>query len=737
MRRKLRAVALLTALMATCFNAWSYEVKVESPANTSQDVKVHFYVDAHNSMRPGKSYVRAFNGLRDMLGDINNPLEAGLRQRNIGKRVEVNTGIAYLLAPTGVQPRPLTIKLPEISFEKVKGERWDSESLVKAVLTNEKKDGNRNIVVCVISNDNDLKKPHGRFYLDEESNISIYMLWFDPTVCTEGGPFNVYWSVKEWSQHLKTEIGPTANDVANGIVDSYYTLNDDETKGVKSFRLEAKDRCVTMKRLLSLPQKRMWKTSVIFNGKSVPLDEDSIDLEPVNGVNTWSVEVISPVGIRYSLVEGNALIRYLCLDDNARLMGEVLDTVKTAKKYNLEIPTGVRVALGYSKVPVLPEVIEKVKEGVENLKKEVAVAGKLHLLSTKCAEASACLGSVNNLMAQLGKFKNSESYRPTISSNASRIEEISKSTDMRTDASDIEARIREMDAIHSTLGEVKKTLESLLADKDLESYRAHILDEISKKMVSAEKGGARCLNCSQLDDLAAESRAAQTKEVLDVVRDRVEQWGPMWSSVCATCGKNPCECKVTPPPVCEKCGKDPCECEIVPPPPPVCEKCGKEPCECCKDCKQFPCVCNLCPSCGNDPCECTSIWPIVLIVAALVIGAWKAFCRPRTVGVVSYESAGSADGPSKADMKRNQTVRMDRAVGCPIDVRVVCKYNTDSKILEFEAVSPNRKVWLQALGGDVKKCIGEMAVDVSEGTYQMYDNEFAMTPFGTVELSLV
>lgn len=736
---KLRIGALLSALVAACCNVLAYDVKVESPANTSQDVKVHFYVDAHNSMCPGKSYIRAFNGLRDMLGDINNPLEAGLRQRDIGKRVEINTGIAYLLGPKDIQPRLLTMKLSDISFEKVKDEKWDPEALVHSVLSNEKKSGMRNIVACVISNHPRLKQPHGRFYLDEENKISIYMLWFDPEVCTAGGLLNDYWSVKEWTQHLKTEIGPTANDVANGIVDTYYSLSTNEVAGLRSFRLDTKSRGVTMKHLLSLPQKRMWKTSVVFNGKSVSLAEDSVDLEPVNGVNTWSVEVVSPVGILYSLVDENTPIRYFCLDDNSQLMGEALDVVKTAKKYNLEIPSDIKDALEASKTPVLPEIIEKVKKDIETLKNQVLVAGKLHMLSTKSMEAKSCLVQIYNLLTQLDKFKNSETYRPTVQSNENRIEEISQTTDMGTDASDIEARIREIDSILVSLGENKKSLEALLADKDLEAYRTHILDEISENMVKAVKDGVKCLNYSLLKDFGSAARAAQTKDALDAVRDRVGEWVPMWPPMCEKCGKYPCECEAVPPapPVCEKCDKDPCECEATPPPPIICEKCGKESCECCKDCNQFPCVCNLCPSCGKDPCECTSIWPILLIGAVLGFGIWKVACRPRTVAVVSYESASSAEGPSKAEMRRNQTVRMDEAVGCPIDMRVVCKYNSDSKSWEFVAMSPNKTVWIQTLGGDVKKKIGEMAVDMSEGTYQMFDNEFAMTPFGTVELAFV
>lgn len=723
MGKKLRIGVLLSALVAACCNVWAYEVKVESPANTTQDVKVHFYVDAHNSMRPGKSYVRAFNGLRDMLGDINNPLEAGLRQRNIGKRVEVNTGIAYLLAPTGVQPRPLTIKLPEISFEKVRGEKWDSESLVEAVLANEKKNGKRNIVACVISNDNDLKKPHGRFYLDEESNISIYMLWFDPAECTKGGLLNIYWDVKDWAQHLKTEIGPTANDVANGIVDTYYALSENEVRGLRSFRMETKVRGVSMKHLLSLPQKRMWKTSVVFNGVPVPLDEDSVDLKPINGVNTWSVEVISPVGILYSLVEGNVPVRYFSLDDNAQLMGDVVDTVKTARKYNLKIPASIEDALVASKTPVLPEIIDEVKKDLASLKNQVVVAGKLLSLSAKSSDAKACIGQIDTLLKKLDGFKNSENFRTAVRASQNRIEALSQTTDMRTDAAEVDARIGEVGTILAALGETKKSLEELLADKDLEAYRDHILKEISEKKASAVKDGEKCINYSLLEEFYALARVAQTKDALVILGAKVAGWGPKWPLL-----------------VCKNCGKDPCECAAPPPPPVVCVKCGKEACECCKECNQYPCACNLCPSCGKDPCECPPplpIWLILPLIAALAFGTWKVFGRPRAVAVMSYEAAGGTDGPAKVDMKRNQTVRMSDALSCPIDVRVVCKYNDDGKTLEFVAMSPNKMVWLQAIGGDVKKSVGEMPVDLSEGTYQMYDNEFAMTPFGTVELALV
>lgn len=47
------------------------------------------------------------------------------------------------------------------------------------------------------------------------------------------------------------------------------------------------------------------------------------------------------------------------------------------------------------------------------------------------------------------------------------------------------------------------------------------------------------------------------------------------------------------PETCETCGCQPCECEVKPPPP--CAVCSKRPCECPKE---------KCPVCGQQPCEC-------------------------------------------------------------------------------------------------------------------------------------
>ena len=121
---------IMLSFFATVFSAVAIAADFEAPQvvktmpiDGRKDVKIHFYIDGHRrnkdaNMRKdtSRAYIRAINALRLVLTDRNNPIEEGLRQRGIGKNVEVNSGNAYLLMPNRIALFSLSKPASESDF---------------------------------------------------------------------------------------------------------------------------------------------------------------------------------------------------------------------------------------------------------------------------------------------------------------------------------------------------------------------------------------------------------------------------------------------------------------------------------------------------------------------------------------------------------------------------------------------------------------------------------------------
>ena len=696
----LSILAMSLCIFALAAETTTHPIETYAPKDSSRDVRIHFYIDAHKSMLPGDAYKRAANGLKIMLDDIANPIKKGLRDRMIGERVEINTGTAYLIKPKEITPFSLSgdSVLPKVKAESGK---WDLNTLVDMIMRGPESES-RNVVICVITNDPNLKTKHGVFRNIKDRGLMFFVL-FAPKESVDGSLFHPYWDAKEWATFLRGEAGPTANDVANSIVDQYYNLSEKDVAGLESVVCEPTGCKIAIKRIHSLPEKDMWKSTFTINGKAVPREEDSAFVIPEVGQNKIVVSIESPTGIAYMRVWDGKDMTYFSLEADRNLLNDAEKALAEASKYDVmqgAFAVEIRNAVSKPNAPMTKEAMDAFREKVFEFQKKVQIGIGLKELTKKSVVAESLLSQIEPLDKKNAYLTNRQDVAKSLKSIKSLGEEAglaaietAKKTidDAVTKLSDIKAALER--AAEEERREIERKRVEMEIAANLEKGRKELLGTISNRVVEVKRQEETdkkvCRNISELDTFRDQAQNAKDSSELMKVNTAFGRWNPDMEAVDSPVtnvdervGSN------TP-------GRDG---KSDPPPPP-----------------------------DPDP---FMIFVVLVLIAGVGCIVWKMLLKP--IACVSYEAAGSTDGAVSVEARKKQVVRLDESLGCQIDVRVICQKN-ESGSMDFVVTSPNKGVWLQKLGGDNKKPVAETGMPFEEGKYQLFDNEFAMSAVGTIE----
>ena len=759
-KRMLSLFAMLVGVAVFGAESSIPQIVKTMPPDGRKDVKIHFYIDGHRrnkdaNMRKGNShaYIRAINALSNVLTDRNNPIDEGLRQRGIGKNVEVNTGNAYLLMPDRIAPFSLSKEASESDFGKFGPEEsaWDRDVLVKKILENEK--SSENIVICVISNDPSLSTKHGSFYLDEDKGIMFFML-HAPRESVNAGFFQPYWSVDEWASFLRKAMGANANDIANVIVDSYYALSDAEEAGLKAVVSTPADESIAVKKIRSLPQKKMWKSTVTHNGAVVPNDEDAQTLAPKSGQNKVVAQVLAPTGVSYSRTWEQDSFFYCALNDDGQLYSKAKDMLAKAKAEGVTTPeiTEVEKLLKDPKKPVLKAKLDGLDKTVDSAQAEVVRVSKVR-------EVKSVIKEVASGVNEIGSLAEGDDLAPQVKKIVERLVAINKGLKEDIQLKVAENFKKEADELKAELAKIEKAI----VERDMEKGRSLLMAKIEAKRAQAKLAGnkdKKCNNLADLDVFAGEAKKASTVAAIKRIGDEVDVWTPKFTTAAVPKVEQPKRQEVAPKKVVEQPVKpvdiEPLRAELKTKVQALLDDPdnAEDKIENREDLKKFM---GQLDEAKTQPeleeikgdIESWERLPIgdkggfgvlsllfVLIVGAAIVFFVKKFLSGKTVATISYQKTGSTDAPAKAEAKLNKPLRFDEVLDCEIDVRATPKRN-EAGNLEFELVSPNKTVWLLKLGNDKKKQINEIPVSVEEGVYQIFDNEIAMQPMGKAEFESI
>lgn len=132
-----------------------------------------------------------------------------------------------------------------------------------------------------------------------------------------------------------------------------------------------------------------------------------------------------------------------------------------------------------------------------------------------------------------------------------------------------------------------------------------------------------------------------------------------------------------------------------------------------------------------------NLFKYVLFVLVVFVVVWilKPFGKAKIVGWVSYKPAESTDEALKAELKANSKCRLNDTLKCPVNVLVMVRKNEDGQ-MEIALTSPNKTVWVKLLGGDQRREIASLDVVLDPGEYQLYTDEYAIAPTGTIGLNI-
>lgn len=716
------AVLCMTALAA---DVAVPDVVKAMPPDGRKDVKIHFYIDGHNrnkkdaNMRWGnsKAYIRAINGLRIILADRNNPIDAGLRQRGIGINVEVK---AYLLKPDVIVPVSLAKKAKEGDFGEFGAEEgaWDCDVMVKQILDNE--NGSENLVICVITNDPELKKQDGCFSLHTDKGIMFFMLNAPrESVNTGRGMFGLeralYWSDDDWERFLREAMGVNANDIANAIVDNYYALTTEEEAGLKAVVSTSEDESISLKKVRSLPKKKMWKSTITHNGVEISKEDDAQTLVPKSGQNKVVAQLISPAGVTYSRTWEQDSYFYVTLNQNADLLDRAKDVVEKAKAVGIATSKFAEIErlVKNPQQPMKKAKLEDLGQAVNGIHLEVERIVKLCELKDAVAEIEKGVEKINTLTLddELANLVDNKIKKRLAAINGFIKEDLS--------AEDI-------DRLKNEVKDIKKALvaiEKAIRERDFEKGRKLLVDKINEKreeIKTAETSEKKCTNLSELDGFADRAEKAATKDDIQTISDEVNKWTAKFDIKKPSVGvKEPLVTNKVEDTTSttNKIGK------IDTPDTPSSDNDGGEvaakaetPAEEKKS--------------NDDDIDFLTILFALVVLGAIGFGV-KHFMKAKSVATISYQKTGSTDAPVSADAMLNKEFRFDESLECEIDIRAIPK-KSDADNLEYELTSPNRTVWLLKLGNDRKKKIAETSVLVDDGKYQVFDNEIAMQPIATV-----
>lgn len=714
------AVLCMTALAA---DVAVPDVVKAMPPDGRKDVKIHFYIDGHNrnkkdaNMRWGTSqaYIRAINALRIILADRNNPIDAGLRQRGIGINVEVK---AYLLKPDVIVPVSLARKAKEGDFGEFGAEEgaWDCDVMVKQILDNE--NGSENLVICVITNDPELKKQDGCFSLHTDKGIMFFMLNAPrESVNTGRWMFGLerasYWSNDDWERFLREAMGVNANDIANAIVDNYYALTTEEEAGLKAVVSTSEDESISLKKVRSLPLKKMWKSTITHNGVEISKEDDAQTLVPKSGQNKVVAQLISPAGVTYSRTWEQDSYFYVTLNQNADLLDRAKDVVEKAKAVGIATSKFAEIErhVKNPQQPMKKAKLEDLGQDVNGIHLEVERIVKLRELKDAVAEIEKGVEKINTLTLddELANLVDNKIKKRLVAINGFIKEDLSA---------------EEIDRLKNEVKDIKKALvaiEKAIVERDIEKGRKLLVDKINEKRKegkSAETSEKKCTNLSELDGFADRAVKAATKDDILTISDKVNKWTAKFEIMPV----------VIDPPVTNK----------VEDTTSITNKIGKIDT-------------SVTPGSDDDGGEVAAkaetpaeeedsnggggLDFFTILFALVVLGGIgfgvKHFMKAKSVATISYQKTGSTDAPVSAEAMLNKEFRFDESLECEIDIRATPK-KIDTDNLEYYLTSPNRTVWLLKLGSDRKKKIAETSVPVEDGKYQVFDNEIAMQPIATV-----
>ena len=669
------------------------------PPDGRRDVQIHFYIDGHRrtkdvNMRCGTTpaYVYAINALRRVLNDRGNPIDAGLRQRGIGKNVEVNTGTAYLLKPEGVMSFSLAKVASESSFGKFGDETgtWDREELVRQVLANEKR--SENIVVCVISNDPSLSTRHGVFRLEERPGIMFFML-HAPRDAANGDLFHSNWTTDEWAKFLRESMGVNANDIANAIVDCYYSLSAEEEDGLKALVCAPVDAAISVKKVRGLPQKKMWQTTLVHNGAAVALDEDAVTLAPKSGQNKIVAQVTSPTGVTYTRTWEQDAFFYRTLKDDGQKFDQVSSALAEAQKVGLvsEAVSEIAAAVKTAGQPLLQSRLENL---VALSKGVAAAAARLGEFRKQQEQTQA----IEKTFASLKDLVENVATSDEVGGIAKKIRDLLETLKKGGDDIDLSATRKTIDEANAQIDGLKKKIAKMEAEKKAKT-EADVAAKVAAEKANAEAADRERIAVQKKAEEAEKAKAAEEKRAAEEkVKADAEAMAAAEKEEAAA--------------VDEKALAEADEKDKEPQAP----KPGKR-----KDRGGI------------------GFFEIVLALAFIggaVFVVKKFFFDGKAVATISFQKTGSTDAPAAAEAILGKTLRFDEALDCEIDIRVTPKRNETDGV-EYEVTSPNKNVWFLKLGGSKKKLVSDAPMSIEDGDYQVFDHEIAMQPVGTAKFELL
>ena len=758
----MKLITIMLSLFATIMFAIAVaaesvapDVVKTMPPDGRKDVKIHFYIDGHRrnkdaNMRKdtSRAYIRAINALRNVLTDINNPIDAGLRQRGIGKNVEVNTGTAYLLKPDGIIPFSLTKEAGESDFGKFGPEEsaWDRDVMIKKILDNEK--NAENIAACIISNDPSLSTKHGCFFLEANKGIMFFMLHAQRE-SVNGGIFHPYWSVEEWASFLREAMGVNANDIANVIVDNYYALSEEEENGLKAVVSTPADESIAVKKIRSMPQKKMWKSAVTHNGSVVSNDEDAQTLAPKSGQNKIVAQVLSPTGVSYSRTWEQDSFFYRALNDDGQLYNKAKDLLAKAKTEGVTTPEiqAIEKLVQNPKKPVLKTKLDGLDKTVDAAQAEVVRVSKVR-------EVKSLIKEVAGGVKEIGTLADNDELAPQVKKIIERLAVINKGLKEDIQLKVAENLKKEADELKADLAKIEKAI----AERDMERGRSLLLAKIEakKKQVKlTETKDKKCNNIDELDVFVGEAEKASTVAAIKRIGDEVDRWAANYTTAAKTKPTEVVDKKPLPQPV-AKVDIEPLRASLK----AKVQKMLDDPdnaednIENREELTKFMAQLDEAKSKDEldeikgdidnwerlplDEGDSFGVLGILfgIIVIAVLWFVIKKILSGKTVATISFQKRDSTDAAVKADAKLNKPFRFDEALECEIDIRATPKRN-EAGTLEFELVSPNKTVWFLKLGNDKKNLVGDVPVSVEEGVYHIFDNEIAMQPMGKAEFESI
>lgn len=708
-KRIIQVVCIGTLMVCSAF-AEDPQIKMEMPLNGCQDVKIHFYVDAHRrdndaNMRKGNSeaYMRAIRALKVVLSDRNNPIDAGLRQRGNGKGTEVNTGTVYLMKPKLIVPISLADPKGIGTFGPEEGV-WDRETAIAQVVDNEKR--NQNVIACIISNDPNLNAKHGAFKIDEERGLTIVFLHAPRESVNTGFLERFYWSVEDWTNFLRNTMGPDANDIASIIVDNYYDLGDSERKDLLSVTCEFQPRRVEIGHIRSLSRKRMWKYSITCKGKDISLEDDTAWPMPEIGNNDVCVEVKSPTGIMYRRTWTDD-VGYIALE---KLEGSPLkewnELAQRARKSKAQmaVPLQEKLAelvtvLADTKTPFRRSELTGVNENVKVLTDEVRYLDAVDAHAGLLKEREVALADLEKRVSDLSDAFTAEiaalrkSYVAAFSLDEAMPREkcVAQLAACRACQSDFEGKCAGLK------DKINKHFEALGISR-VQGLIAAKLEEKRKECMQKVSETNRWVNEEGLKELENKGAWPQSVAGLQAYLQRVNDWQGKFEQV-----------KVDTP----KEVEEPVVVAINSPSDGV-----KKPSDAKKPKEEKD---------GNGL--------LYFTLAALAVACCfviRKLWRPKLAAAVAFESEGSTDVVEKQPLYNGVLFRLSKCSE-KIDLRITCRLTGNGQV-EFTAESPAKPYWLVKFGGDGRLRISENKVEIEECEYNVYDDEFSLSPLGKMTL---